>query len=193
MKYYAVKVGKVPGIYYTWNECKEQVNGYKGACYKSFDSLSKAEAFINPPQSSDNNTKDYTIIYTDGAYAGVKAGIGVWFGDNDKRNVSELMPLENHTNQRAELYAILRALQIESGNIHIYTDSVYSINCMSAWIHDWVQNGWKTSTGSVKNKDIIEQIYALSQGRNIKFSHVDGHSGIYGNEEADRLAKKAIA
>lgn len=36
--YYAVKVGKNPGIYETWAECKAEVDGYKGAKYKKFPS-----------------------------------------------------------------------------------------------------------------------------------------------------------
>ena len=35
-KYYAVKVGKTPGIYLTWADCSAQVTGYKGAKFKSF-------------------------------------------------------------------------------------------------------------------------------------------------------------
>ncbi|EPZ58688.1 caulimovirus viroplasmin family protein [[Clostridium] sordellii ATCC 9714] len=44
-KYYAVKVGKKPGIYKTWDECKEQVNKFPGAIYKSFKTLEEAEKF----------------------------------------------------------------------------------------------------------------------------------------------------
>ena len=36
MKYYAVKVGRVSGIYSSWDECKAQVDGYVGAIFKSF-------------------------------------------------------------------------------------------------------------------------------------------------------------
>lgn len=46
-KYYAVKNGRVPGIYKTWDECKEQVHGFPGAEFKGFELLSDAEAFIN--------------------------------------------------------------------------------------------------------------------------------------------------
>ena len=45
-KFYAVKEGKKPGIYMSWDECKEQVNGYSGAVYKSFTSEDEAKAFI---------------------------------------------------------------------------------------------------------------------------------------------------
>ena len=43
-KYYAVKIGKVPGIYFNWDDCKAQVHGFKGAIYKSFDNISDAYA-----------------------------------------------------------------------------------------------------------------------------------------------------
>ena len=45
VKYYAVKQGRKPGVYETWDECKEQVDGYSGAIYKSFKSRIDAEEF----------------------------------------------------------------------------------------------------------------------------------------------------
>ena len=36
-KYYAVKIGLVPGLYLTWGECQQNINGFSGAVYKSFD------------------------------------------------------------------------------------------------------------------------------------------------------------
>ena len=36
VKYYAVAVGKKPGIYTKWDECKAMVHGFPGAVYKSF-------------------------------------------------------------------------------------------------------------------------------------------------------------
>ena len=35
-KYYAVKVGKKPGIYLTWDECKLQIEGYRVKNIKGF-------------------------------------------------------------------------------------------------------------------------------------------------------------
>lgn len=43
-KYYVVWVGATPGIYNSWSECQLQIKGYPGAKYKSFKSLSEAEA-----------------------------------------------------------------------------------------------------------------------------------------------------
>ena len=46
-KFYAVKVGKKPGIYNTWNECAEQVQGVSGAVYRGFVTLDEAETFLS--------------------------------------------------------------------------------------------------------------------------------------------------
>ncbi len=42
-KYYVVWEGNRPGIYLTWNECREQISGYPGARYKAFKTLEAAE------------------------------------------------------------------------------------------------------------------------------------------------------
>jgi ribonuclease HI len=45
-KYYVVWKGHVPGIYKTWDECKSMVDGFQGARYKGFESITEAqEAF----------------------------------------------------------------------------------------------------------------------------------------------------
>lgn len=41
-KYYAVKIGKSPGIYSTWKQTEEQVKGFSGAKYKSFETEKEA-------------------------------------------------------------------------------------------------------------------------------------------------------
>jgi ribonuclease HI len=45
-QYYAVRNGREPGIYRTWEECKAQVDGYAKAQYKGFTSLEEAEAYL---------------------------------------------------------------------------------------------------------------------------------------------------
>ncbi len=44
--YYAVAVGKTPGVYYTWDECKSMVKGVPNAKYKKFDTKDEAESFV---------------------------------------------------------------------------------------------------------------------------------------------------
>ena len=45
-KYYAVARGKTPGIYFTWEDCKAQVEHFPGPVYKGFSNLVEAEEFI---------------------------------------------------------------------------------------------------------------------------------------------------
>ena len=66
-KYYAVKVGKTPGIYMTWADCSAQVTGFKGAKYKSFSTIEEALVFIdddkiNTKKSNEQKDIKKTII-----------------------------------------------------------------------------------------------------------------------------------
>jgi ribonuclease HI len=102
------------------------------------------------------------------------------------------------TNQRAELTAILRALEIapSTQDVHIYTDSRYSIDCSEKWHKNWEKNGWKTSLGGdVVNKDVIQGILSKKREREelgsaTKFTWVKGHNNDPGNVAADQLANQ---
>ncbi len=151
-------------------------------------------------------------VFVDGACSNngksnAKSGIGIYFGSKDRRNVSASIISDNHTNNIAELMAILVVLKIiykteeeSSRNYIICSDSQYSINCVNDWIFTWQKNGWKTKNNKpVKNKDIIEKIYdMLSHMKDIKFLYVKGHSkcddeNSIGNNFADKLATKSIS
>ncbi|KAI4258000.1 MAG: hypothetical protein LQ352_001390 [Teloschistes flavicans] len=140
-------------------------------------------------------------IHTDGSalgngQTGAFAGVGVYFGPGDKRNVSEILPGPRQTNQRAELTAILRALEIVPKNrgVSIITDSKYAIDCVTVWYVNWRKNGWKNASGkAVENKDLIENILTKIEERKLlqvqsEFEWVKGHAHHPGNVEADRLA-----
>ena len=142
-----------------------------------------------------------TKVYTDGSSLangkqGSRAGLGVYFGDNDPRNISERLQGEPQTNQRAELQAMFRAMEAVPLNesIRIYSDSQYSINCVTQWAASWKKKGWVTATGQeVKNQDIIRVILDKMQERSSKggqtmFQWVKGHATNKGNIAADRLA-----
>ena len=57
-KFYAVRKGKVPGIYNSWDACKRMVDGYPGAIYKSFKSKKEAEDFVAGGASVAQNTME---------------------------------------------------------------------------------------------------------------------------------------
>ena len=70
MTFYAVRFGRIPGIYTSWNECKKQVTGFKGAIYKKFSNESSAEIFCKntsktyKEKSTKEKTKDKIIDRT---------------------------------------------------------------------------------------------------------------------------------
>ena len=115
---------------------------------------------------------------------------------SDGRNVSETLAGSRQTNQRAELTAILRALDIVPRNrdVTIITDSQYAMNCVTVWHTNWRKNGWKTSAGkAVENKDLVESVLIKiaerkSLGVETQFEWIKGHANHPGNVEADKLA-----
>lgn len=46
-KFYVVWKGKHPGIFESWADCKAQIEGYKGAEYKSFSTFAEAKKAYN--------------------------------------------------------------------------------------------------------------------------------------------------
>ncbi|KAL2066556.1 hypothetical protein VTL71DRAFT_2627 [Oculimacula yallundae] len=140
-------------------------------------------------------------IYTDGSALGngrtnAVAGVGVFFGVGDKRNISESLAGTTQTNNRAELTGVLRALEIapKKTNVEIITDSNYSINCVSVWYTGWAKRNWMTSGNKpVENQDLIKGIRALIEerdalGAETRFTWIKGHNDDPGNTAADRLA-----
>ena len=144
-------------------------------------------------------------VYTDGSFSSLYrtvAGIGIHFPNGELEDVSETLDV-TPTNQRAELFAILRAIQIVREHdktcdrlIHIFTDSKYAHDSCTVWLPKWKANGWKT----VQNKDVMNQDILLpltSQLQGVRFQHVRAHTGerdamSIANDVADKLAKRAI-
>ncbi|EXF84235.1 hypothetical protein CFIO01_07670 [Colletotrichum fioriniae PJ7] len=167
------------------------------------------EAEINEDSEDDSVEQEVLNlpqIYTDGSSAGngtpsARAGVGVYFGPNDARNISEPLEGELQTNQRAELTAVLRALEYTSvtQDVQIWTDSKYSRNCVTRDCQKWMSNGWKTlNKKDVKNQDLIKAIIdhlnrREAAGTITSINWVKGHTTkrgqtAAGNRAADELA-----
>lgn len=155
---------------------------------------------------------DY-YVYTDGACTknGSKdavAGIGIFFGENDPRNVSQkitdlniISENEKQTNNIAELGAIYYLYKlIENDLTHgkkigIVTDSQYAIWCVSSYGKKCEENNWKKD---IPNKELVKTTYNLyKNNKNIKFYHIKSHTQktdihSIGNDWADKLANNAI-
>ena len=108
---------------------------------------------------------------------------------------SELFGGERHTtNNRMELTGAITLLRETSGPLCAVGDSSYVIKGITKWIHGWRKRDWKTVTGSpVENRDLWEELAALTGGREIVWQKVAGHSGHVLNERCDRLCAKGRA
>ncbi|KAH9938826.1 ribonuclease H-like domain-containing protein [Epithele typhae] len=147
----------------------------------------------------------WNVVYSDGACkgngnAGSVAGVGVWWGPGDSRNIAERCP-GAQTNNRAELIAIVRVLETTPHSKHpllIKTDSKYSISCFREWLPKWKRSNFKTSSGEpVKNRSLILYLDALldqraRRGQKVHLQYVKGHAGIIGNEGADYEANQGV-
>ena len=147
---------------------------------------------------------DY-YVYTDGSCSnngrvGACAGIGIYFGENDPRNVSQRI-LGKQTNNTAELRAIIDAYRIIEADvlsgkrIIIVSDSEYAIKCVGSYGKKCSDDGWKKD---MPNKELVKQVYELYKGKiNVTFMHIMAHTGrtdihSIGNDGADRLANLAV-
>ena len=138
-----------------------------------------------------------------------KSGIGIYCDDvkhkiEISKKIKSLYPNINKiTNNISELLVIYETLLfIKEKNklnpnikYYIYSDSQYSINCITIWCKKWNKNGWKSSNGSlVKNKNIIQKIIILLEYLdNVEFFHIKSHQKsldplVVGNNKADELA-----
>jgi ribonuclease HI len=135
-------------------------------------------------------------IWTDGACSG-NPGPGGWgavlsWAGHER----ELSGGEAHTtNNRMELTAAIEALAAlkKPSRVRLHTDSMYVRDGITAWIHRWRQNGWRTADKRpVKNADLWTRLDEQMSRHKVDWLWVRGHSGDGGNERADGLARKAI-
>jgi len=106
----------------------------------------------------------------------------------------------NTTNNIMEMTAVIKAAEwltlyhYNKDKITFYIDSAYVINCYKEkWYYKWIQNNWHTSKNEpVKNKELWEKLIIIFEQPNFHFEKVEGHSGIEGNEIADKLANEGV-
>jgi ribonuclease HI len=135
-------------------------------------------------------------------------GIGIFFSDNDPRNISEIITTSKITNQVAELLSCIKALYILKnehfkGFIYIYTDSSYVLNCNTSYCKKWEKNGWvKDDKTAIENVELIQELYKLTREMKVIYKHCKAHTEPpkkgtdeyniwYGNHMADMLATNA--
>ena len=148
-------------------------------------------------------------IYTDGACSGNPGpggfGVAVYKDGELIKTISKRT--EDTTNNREELKAIITALELipsfpttksfAAEQIKIYSDSSYCVNICNDWIYTWESNNWTRAKGKpIENLDLIKNLYEHLikdyESFIVFIEKIPGHSGIEGNEMADKLARGLI-
>ena len=157
MSYYAVGLGRVPGVYSSWDDCQAQVKGLSCAAFEKFDDSGEAVDYVahfwagdvfvstrgkRKASSSGGGDDVFAIqkrarlgeleIYTDGNCRDngrpcARAGSGIYFVRNGKAEARYSSVPGAQTNNRAEIYAMLLALDatLDVDAICIKPDSEY--------------------------------------------------------------------
>lgn len=151
-------------------------------------------------------------VYTDGACSsnGKKNAQAAWafyFPEHKSLSNAGRVPEDQmQTNQRGELMAISQAVKVAESSfdvletdLKIYSDSVYSKNCLTIWLPNWIRNKWKTSQGvDVQHRDLIEDTAnRLSRFKSFNITYVKAHTGgadeqSQNNHIVDRMATRVL-
>ena len=218
-KYYAVKIGRKPGVYETWEACKEQTHGFAGALFKSFPTKEEASIFAGKVAGiSDDNCpaaelpgalklSEGPLAETDGEKQG-DMGEAVAYVDGSFDGVSGCFSYgmvmfyegrEEHFNRKFD-DAQLAQMRNVAGEIKGAEAAMQY--CLDRKIrkvtiyHDytgiayWCTGEWKANKpGTI---DYAQFYKKAAEQMEIRFEKVKGHAGDRYNEMADRLAKEAL-
>lgn len=198
-KFYAVRKGKAPGIYTSWDMCRAQVHGFSGAEYKSFSTNEEAEAYMGADLDQTEGKEAAEPVpepgvltaYVDGSYiGGPEFSYGMVLLDRDgERHFCEklqdegLAKMRNVAGEIKGAEAAMRyALEHGFRRLVIYHDY--------EGIAKWCRGDWKTNRDGTK---AYKEYYDSIRGKiDISFVKVEGHSGDRYNDMADALAKQAL-
>ncbi len=217
-KFYAVKNGRKPGIYNTWEECKEQVDGFSNACYKSFKTLNEAQDYImsdaakvsekkasvkkNDKKASENDkditmdelhpeaNKSHLIAYVDGSYNDAKKRVGMGIIIYDGENVIEISK-EVFAGDLISMRNVAGEIKAAEGAMRYAKDKgAKTIDIYHDYkgVACWCTGEWKANLEGTKE---YRDYYRSLESLKVNFFKVKAHTGDVYNEKVDALAKKA--
>ncbi|SEN20775.1 ribonuclease H1 domain-containing protein [Peptostreptococcus russellii] len=219
-KYYAVKNGKIKGVYLTWKDCQSMVIGYPNAVYKSFEDPHEAMDFLVGEKTSvrkdkkldkveniddevldkdrDENyeftiDKDTIEAYVDGSFdaSQKKYGSGGVLIKNGK--VIDSFSKEGKNLDSVSMRNVAGEIEASMYAMEYCVDNGYSKLVLYFdynGIEKWCTGEWKANKKGTKD---YKKFYdEISDKLEVKFVKVKAHTGVEYNEMADKLAKESI-
>ena len=138
-KWYVVWKGFEPGIYDTWAECKLQIEGFEGACYKSFETQAQAvEAYRSNPRNYIGNKKSTGLFRNSSSIVLPSLSVDAACSGNPGKmeyrgvltetgeEIFRIGPLDDATNNIGEFLAIVHGLALlkkQGSDMPVYSDS----------------------------------------------------------------------
>ena len=176
----------VPVTVDTWDEAKKLSCGISGTYVKKI-AASKIDDYIQSFQTEKKNevVERNDVVFTDGS---LKDGLGScagFFGDDDPRNFAMRLPVSflNDTVPVTELFGAIEAAKRIEQNGTIYVDAMYVFNIAN----NPNSVNWKI------NNDLIVEFRRLVQQKNVLVEKVKAHANIYGNAQADLMARNVLS
>lgn len=198
MKYYAVRKGRVPSIYLDWDKCRAQVDGYKGAEFKSFSTEVDAKNYLRKGnlEALKPTPNRYDIIaYVDGSCVtdGSRYSSGVVILDPDGcikllKSFSGNNPdYVSMRNVAGEVLAASCAIDYALNNHVTRMMICYDYQGIEKWCTgEWTAR--KAATQSYRDLYISATMTSVW----IDFQKIKSHSNNFWNDVADRMAKFAL-
>lgn len=196
--FYGVKLtnGK-SDIFTSWDEAKDFIATCPAkAQYKGFGTREDAESFIGGRATAQEKAvltiSTEAVAFVDGSF---NASTNTWgaaavlYPTQDPDHAITLMQSGTiHAEQRnvkgetiAALLAVRNAIQEDYASVTVVYDY--------EGIENWALGTWKRNNDM--SKSYHTEMTEYMKHIDVKFLHVDGHTGIKGNESVDKLAKQA--
>lgn len=194
MKYYAVKNGRKPGIYNTWEECEAQVKGYPGAKFKKFNTETEALEFMGADSVTTyyNVNEDTLVAYVDGSFDKNDDSYSygaVLISRDEIKEFSQRFKKDIYSQHRNVIGEIKGAMfAMDYGVKHGYKKLILHYDYKG--IEYWALGTWKRNKEATIN---YHNFYnSIKDKIEVEFVKVKAHSGDKYNELADKLAKEAV-
>lgn len=190
--FYGVRKGYSQGVFESWEEAKEQVNGFPGAVFKKFSSYDEAEDFAfpsNQPQRDSTSEQPGFTAFVDGSFMEIHGlpvgGWGVVLLKDGEVLLEGFGPVRSGLEMRnitGEIVSVEQAIKVAAG-LGVESLTIY---------HDYEGLGrWPDGDWKAKNRRVEEYISFVNEMRkkvDVRFEKIKGHSNIKYNDRADELA-----